>query len=438
VHFKIVPPQAEGENVRQSDSENPAPTDSVEEHAPRQSMITRELRLRLQDATGGRTRARTTEAVWDFVWGRRVLYFTTLFLTLVLVALPLFASDLPEPPLLADGRTWVGGIIRLLALLVPSFAAQWIEVYADNPFYFLLLAALVGGGLGASTGLERKLRDNSRRVWRAAIVGEASEPRVSSLQRFRNSDLYQRALHAFKWRFLPDWVVTPIAAVLVLWLGVAVYTQTRLPFAESDWLCASSSGDIPDVTVSSLNLATKDLCSASIGRVREAERYVVFFDVVDQWYDASLPATPEGIPAGNFPLGTGYLAAPLRRVVSANYLQPVIEIRETEDSRSLLHHHVHIYPLQMRPVGESKTLYRAEFRAPTTGELLLFVNDAMIPVTTRWFDYRYFYEVSGSGPQHERGNRGKACVTVQRADLLVDATTVSSNGSACARARSGN
>ena len=436
VHFKIVPPQAEGENVRQSDSENPAPTESTDGLTPSKPMISSDLRLRLEDKAGSLTRAEATEAVWDFVWGRRVLYFTTLVLTLVLLALPLFASRLPEPPLLADGRTWVGGIIRLLALLLPDFAADWVEVYADNPFYFLLLLALIGGCLGASTWLERRLRDESRRVWRATIEDEAPIQRVSWLQRFRNSDRYQRLLHVFKWRFLPDWIVTPLIAFLLAWLGVAVYTQTRLPFAESNWMCRSSSGTIPDVSVASMDFFTRDLCSASVGHVREGERYIVLFDVVDPWYDASLAATPEGIPAGDFPFGTGYLAAPLRRVVNANYLQPVIEIRETEDSRNLLHSHVHIYPLQIQPVADAKALYRSEFEAPTTGELFLFVNDAMIPITTRWFDYRYFYEASGSGSEPERGNRGTACVTVQRANVPTAATSTPPAGSVCARVAS--
>jgi hypothetical protein len=438
LHFKIVPPQAEGENVRQSDSENPEPTESIGASASSHPMISPELRLRLGAKTGSHARAKGTEAVWDFVWCRRVLYFVTLFLTLALLALPLYAFDLPEPPLFADQRTWVGGIIRLLALLLPGFGAKLVEVYADNPFYFLLLLALIGGCLGASGWFEQKLRDESRGVWRTAIEGKAPARRASWLQRFRNNDRYQRVLHGFKWRFLPDWVVTPLIAVLLVFLGVAVYTQAALPFAENDWLCRSSAGTIKDVTVTGLDFVTRDLCSASVGSVRKGQRYIVLFDVVAPWYDASLPATPEGIPAAKFPLLTGYLSAPLRRVVNAHYLQPVIEIRETEDSRSLLHSHVHIYPLEIRPVVDANGQYRGEFEAPTTGELFLFVNDAIIPIKTRWFDYRYFYEQSGAGPQEERGNRGTACVTVQRADLAGRAPTITPpTGAVCAQAAKG-
>jgi hypothetical protein len=77
---------------------------------------------------------------------------------------------------------------------------------------------------------------------------------------------------------------------------------------------------------------------------------------------------------------------------------------------------VQIYPLPMQQVGDSRDTFRGEFRAARTGELFLFVNDAMLPFTTPiWgFDYRYFYERAGDAAQP--GNRGTACVTVESDD----------------------
>jgi hypothetical protein len=260
---------------------------------------------------------------------------------------------------------------------------------------------------------------------------------VSRLQRFRNNHRYQRFLHAFKWRFLPDWVVTPVILLLMVWLGLAVYAQTRLPMLEHSDLCRSAAGTVSDISVTTLDFRTRELCSASFGLVRQDERYVVLLDVVEPWFDGDLAATPEGLPAGAFPWGLGYLAAPLRRVVDANYLQPLIEIRQTENGRSFLGSNVHIYPLQTRPVADSRTMYRAEFVAPRTGELFLFANDAMLPSRSGWLgrDYRYFYEASGTGPEEERGNRGSACVRVERANLAAPGTpTVHAAGPICARA----
>ena len=79
------------------------------------------------------------------------------------------ARLLPTPPLLADGRTWIGGVIRLLTIVLPGFAGNWVEVYADNPFYFLLLALLIWGLLSFGRWMERALRDEARHVWQQTL-----------------------------------------------------------------------------------------------------------------------------------------------------------------------------------------------------------------------------------------------------------------------------
>ena len=76
-------------------------------------MVTHDLRARLTDPTAAGARAGVTEPIWNFVWWRRITYFATLTATLLLLALPLFVGRLPTPPVLADGRTGIGGVIRL-------------------------------------------------------------------------------------------------------------------------------------------------------------------------------------------------------------------------------------------------------------------------------------------------------------------------------------
>jgi len=115
----------------------------------------------------------------------------------------------------------------------------------------------------------------------------------------------------------------------------------------------------------------------------------------------------------------------------------VVEVRPTEGSSRLFGRNIQIYPLSIRQVGDSRTLYRAEFVAPRTGELFLFANDAMVPLTARWwgkYDYRHFYEASGFGAQQTRGNRGSACVTVERANAADVPLGAPPAGSVCERA----
>ena len=106
-------------------------------------MVSPPLRTRLTDCRIAAERARASEPIWDLVFWRRLTYFATLTATLLLISLPLMVDRLPSPPVLADGRTWIGGLIRLLTLVLPTFAGRYVEVYADNPFYFFVLGGIV-------------------------------------------------------------------------------------------------------------------------------------------------------------------------------------------------------------------------------------------------------------------------------------------------------
>ena len=118
--FSIVPPQVEGENVPQADNQAPAPpTDQA--HA--ESHGDRHLRARLMDEAAAGARASATEAIWNFVWWRRITYFATLTPTLLLLACR-SCRPAAQPPVLADGRTWIGGVIRLLTLVLPASPAS--------------------------------------------------------------------------------------------------------------------------------------------------------------------------------------------------------------------------------------------------------------------------------------------------------------------------
>jgi hypothetical protein len=428
-NFRIVPPQAGGENAPQADSQTPNPVQSGGAPKP---MIDPGIRARLEDPTAANAREGGFEPVWNQVWWRRIVYFATVAAALLLLSLPLLVGLLPPPPVLADGRTWIGGVIRLLTIVLPGFAGKWVDVYADNPFYFLVMAGVIAVLLAFGTRIERTLRDEARHVWRLALEGDRIPARTSWLQTFRNSPGYQRFVQRFKWYVLPDWVVAPLTVVLFAWIGVAAYTQAALPFLENGTrLCRPSATAVTEIDRVSRDFHTKRVCSESFGLVSKEHRYVVTFDVGDDaWYDASIPTSPEGLAAGKLPWGIGYLAAPLKRVINAHYLQPLFEIRPTDGGN------VQIYPLPVRQVGDSGTLFRGDFTAARTGELFLFVNDAMIPLTDpRWgeHDYRYFYEFSGN-KANERGNRGSACVTIDAADTKASAMPAAAADSVCGKA----
>ena len=424
--FDIVPPQVEGENVPQADSAGGTGNPPAA-NRPR-PMTSSALRARLaEDAVVG-TKGQAIEAVWDLVWRRRVTYFVTLAFTLFLLSMPLWVNRAPRPPLLADGRTWIGGIIRLISLFVPGFLESWVNTYADNAFYFLILAALILGAMRYSSSCELRLRDRARHIWREATsIGgppcDVAPP--TGLQRFRNGLRYQRGVQTLKWQLLPNFVVAVVMLAMGVWVLAGTFTQMTLPLLESrSNLCASSGDNLPELTARRIDFSTRKTCEPVGASVVKGTRYLVTFEVKDEWRDSSYSTSPLGLPGGEMAWGAGYFGVPFRRIIKARYLQPAIEIRRPRGRFGF--HVVHIYPLDLTQQGDTRVVYRGEFEAAQTGELLLFANDAVWPL-----DVRFFYERSGS--KGNKGNAGTACVTVQRADIAPAGVPPAFTG-ACAKA----
>ena len=408
--FTVIPPQLEGENVPQPSSDD---AKTPQKAAAPRSMIGRALRDRLKEVDTMAVRAKALEGVWDFGWRRRVAYFVTILLAVILLLMPVWVSLVPAPAVLSDGRTWLGNVIRLATWFLPGFLNFWIDTYANNSVYFLALSVVVGLVMAYSSRCELTLRDRARRIWHEAttIGGPAGEePAPTGLERFRNAPKYQRGVQIFKWTVLPNMVVAPLMALVGLWVIAGVGVQTRLPWLESGTsLCAPTGGSLPELTRRQVDFSTRSTCVPIGASVVKGTTYLVTFDVVDPWRDGQTAASPSGVAAADLGWGRGYLGAIFRRIIDAGYLQPAIEIRPLPRAFAL--DNVYIYPLSPVQDGHG-SVYQAEFKAQRSGELLMFANDAVNP-----FDVRAFYENSGLSGGDDGGNRGTACVTIRRADL---------------------
>ena len=381
--FRIIPPQAEGENKAQVDSVAEASGAAVERGqaavaTPSARLVSRALRARLEDSQVQKARADAFEAVWDLVWHRRVAYFVTMGFTLLLVTMPLWISRVSNGGILADGRTWIDAPIRAVGALLPAMFQGWIDTFADNPFYTFLLAACIWAAMRHGAAQERKLRDLARHIWHAAadMTGPLPQPAAeSSVARFRNAANYQQGMQVFKWRVLPDFAFLPIIIFIVLWLGAGGATQAYLPWLESGTaLCASPGGSVPQLVDYGDTFQTGTTCHPVGQGVELAKRYRVELrvDPKDPWFDGTHPTDPKGLRARDLGLA-GILGGPFRRVIEANFLQPVIEIRQPPGSWRF--DNAHITPLALEE--KEPRLFVGEFTAGASGELFVFANDAV-------------------------------------------------------------
>lgn len=122
-------------------------------------------------------RARRQEGrVWKWVWGRRVVYFATVLVSLVLAAMPLLLPKSPETGEASlvkwqanDEASWAAPLIPAINVagrFLPSFAASWIDTFKQAPLWLLggglaLAALLFLGGI-----LQRRIHDRMRPLWR--------------------------------------------------------------------------------------------------------------------------------------------------------------------------------------------------------------------------------------------------------------------------------
>jgi hypothetical protein len=373
--------------------------------------------------------AARTEALWDYVWLRRLAYLLSTPVVLSLVLLALSNEVWIAPDFLSDGRNWVGGIIGLAAAMLPSPIDSWTESYQVNPFWTLLLlfALLALNRLSKRTQL--RLRDDARAMWReATAVGapmpapsrRSDRPAVSGLQKLRNSFAIQRTAQIIRWHVLPSFLGVLLlitSTIAALWLFAGLTTQLLLPSLErGNTFCQMppTATHLPDgATLQNVRFQTRATCISPNLWVKKGERYRITFNPTDAWFDGSHPAPISGLEAGDHLFPVGYLGVPFRRVVAANYLQPVVEIRRRKEEAEWFGE-VYMYSLSLQ-FNVNTGDHRAEFEATQDGALLLFANDSIVPlVFNNW--HRYFYLKSGDPPPHksEAGNHGEALVTIQR------------------------
>jgi len=456
--FQIVPPSAGGENQPQSDSETQDSAATCVLRAGRRVLPLLEpgVARRFVDTELGRQRAGAIEQLWNLVLVRRLTYFLTVLTTVALLSMPLWIENAPDPLSLTNGRTfgwetlflndgrnWIGSLVRLLALFLPAFMEGWIETYATNPFYFVALGAAIILLLALGKMLKSRMHDRARAAWLPTVAGAAaSRPDrggsikrwiAALVQRIRMSGFYQRGVQITKWHVLPNVIFMPILLFLGSWIMLIIVTQLAMPTMEGSLArCRDSGWDGRQIQNRSLDFHTDRPCNSAGGMVENRQRYNITFEVREPWSDGDRPTTPIGLSPGEFPLGGGYLGVPLRRVIDARFLQPLIAIRSTAGGRQRLH----IYPLTLTPSSTEPSTgaaaggtYVGEFVAPTTGEVVLFSNDVMLPFGRYGllgFSSTYFYNGSD-----EVANQGSACVTIRRSQPLPRVSAVPNYTSLC-------
>lgn len=328
-------------------------------------------------------RVNRQRGVWNLVWWKRVFYFISVGIFLLLAGFPLYGPATP----LYDGPLYVlSGLIGRAGALLPDVLALWVKSYQSHPGLFLLIAVVFGVVLAVASRLQARIFDTMRSIFDYPIdegaPTDATAPSpANALYRLRSNPTLRKFFKWMKEKLIP--VVILIIVAMFLLRGLFIIVD------QSGLVCRPKSGE-----VTSTEFPSNDPCWYTGTEVVAGKRYKIAMTVgrgdPEPWADASI----KPFPISGFSKWYLISCIPFRRHLTEPWFKPIARIGEYGSDE---------YPLNPADGASDDDTLIAEITARRGGKLYLFVNDAALPVPNAW---QFFYE----------NNSGTAKVVVSPVD----------------------
>jgi uncharacterized protein (DUF2235 family) len=340
--------------------------------------------------TGAVARYSAQEKLWNFVWLRRIAYFATLAASLHLAAFWLF-HDLHKEHEYDSWIRMVSEAVRGLESFLPRALHWWTDWYAANTEWFvggiIALAVLIGVG----NSLSGRITDSMRIIWR-----DRGAPKPLSgflhdrIYAFRTSPIYQWILNLGRRHVVPL-----LLTMLLVWYGGTALSHLLFNAADSAGLfCQGTPADklIAVDRGTPQNAADFDsalICAPTGLTVRTGFKYEIAVTMATPWEDEGRPTTPVGFRTSTIEpkkRWRGYATIFLRRILFRPWFRLIARVGETG---------VDEYFLDPVPVPNTDPqAYKAKFTADRSGEIFLYVNDAVIGLP--WLYGRFYKDHKGT------------------------------------------
>jgi uncharacterized protein (DUF2235 family) len=378
----------------------------------------------------GKDFSKERENVWNWVWWRRLAYFSTLFTTFTLALMPLIWPALPKGAC-ESKFCFVSDGIDFVAAILPGLSTTWTDSFSSHPDVFLVLASLIGFGLWVGGGLECTIHDAMRPIWysipntRPRDISPFSGPARPGLMNRAVEWLRTRRLYQSTFWYVSNWVIPSLFLLLVGYTAIAIVSQVTFAIRVS-WGDVCASTGTPKAVFAqeeAYPFTTNALCASTGLQLDKGATYRLRFTIPKSipWTDNGIPAGPNGIRSEHVPI-TMTVGVPLRRYLSLPWFKPIARIGVSGTDE---------YPLDPKPSlawnsdsrkpktsgwlnwlntcsgataargpSTADVIFESEIVARSSGELFLYVNDAVLhPALTTLFYCN---------------NEGTAHVTVER------------------------
>ncbi len=321
----------------------------------------------VERAAAAAARAEAQEHVWNEVWRRRIVYFMTVGATVWLLIYPLLRK-LPAKDEYTSPIRWVSDLIRFVGGLLPGFAQTWITGYARSPLQFIIWLGVAATLTFWGTRLAARIADRMGAVWRATPPAPQGLP-DDWIYRLRCSRLYIAFHNSLKRRWAPA-----LFAALFVYLGLTFGSHLLYNVQDVAGLTCSEDrmakglGHGEQVAVS---FSTAKLCNnTGIFVEGNGAHYRVRVETASPWHDGDIPSPLGGFYTTDAPDWRQQLVlmlgVPLRRELTRPWFRLVLRYGAVGGEEVFLD-----------PDPEDGAI-EAVIRPTRSGELLIFVNDAVL------------------------------------------------------------
>lgn len=390
------------------------------------------------------------EQARDLIWWRRLVYFALLFAFGAIASLPLTSeylvegfewlgsglADLTNSRALWD-RFWqwavaadkglgasLGSIIRAVAGMLPSFATPWLDTVAKFPIACLFVVGLTFALYRANGRLHDRIAERARQAW--FPQGKSAPPfgRALRFARCLRTSRLTGGLDAM----MTKWVWPVLGGVAIVAVLLLVASRLTLNYLNSAGEFCLRAGQ-----ARTAEFDISQPCWASNVQVEKGRRYTIWIEMLNDapFLDRNVMVDVAGFSDG---LLRHKFALPIRRWWSADWFQPIARVGERgvdewplrsldgTKAPELLENAVIPMAREWSKPPQGNDLARAieahkqrsklrrtfvsQFEAPASGELFLYLNDAIIAAP-------FGLTVDG----FYRNNFGRATVTVREVPL---------------------